>query len=83
MASTIQFQGTTAKLQTVPGSSVVGVTLPGDSQRHYNPVTQVFDTAPMLANTPLAPDSLQALTAELDFFAAERKAHFASLRRTI
>ena len=79
MNTTTQLEGTQVHFQTVPGSGFVGVTLRGDVQRHYNPMTGKFNVDPLLDGAALNTTAMETLVKDLDVFVEKRKHNFAGL----
>lgn len=77
--ASIELQNQTIKIQTVPGSGVVGVFLPNTEPCFYDANSGRFNTAPMLdgSDAELAFDQLEELKEKLNEFNARRKATIA------
>ena len=81
--ASIELQNQTIKIQTVPGSGVIGVFLPNTEPCFYNPSTGRFNTTPIIdgEEAHLLTDQLEALKQKLNAFDADRKANIARLNQ--
>jgi hypothetical protein len=77
--ASIELQNQTIKIQTVPGSGVIGVFLPNTETCYYDYRTGHFNSTPMLdgADAQLAFDRLEELKEKLNEFNARRRANIA------
>jgi hypothetical protein len=77
--ASIELQNQTIKIQTVPGSGVIGVYLPNTEPCYYDYRTGRFNTTPMLdgSDAPLAFDRLDELKEKLNEFNDRRRAAIA------
>jgi hypothetical protein len=77
--ASIELQNQTIKIQTVPGSGVIGVFLPNTEPCYYDSGTGRFNTTPMLdgSDAPLAFDRLAELKEKLNEFNDRRRAAIA------
>jgi hypothetical protein len=73
--ASIELQNQTIKIQTVPGSGVIGVFLPNTEPCFYDSRTGRFNTTPMLdgSDAQLAFNRLEELKEKLNDFNARRR----------
>jgi hypothetical protein len=83
--ASIELQNQTIRIQTVPGSGVIGVYLPNTEPCYYDSGTGRFNTTPMLgvADAHLAFDQLEELKEKLNDFNARRRAAIARLNQAM
>lgn len=81
--ASIELQNQTIKIQTVPGSGVIGVFLPNTEPCYYDSSTDRFNTTPMLdgSDAQLVFDRLEALKEKLNEFNARGRAAIARLNQ--
>lgn len=81
--ASIELQNQTIKIQTVPGSGVIGVFLTNTEPCYYDSSTGHFNSTPMLdgADAHLAFDRLEELKEKLNEFNARRRADIARLNQ--
>lgn len=83
--ASIELQNQTIKIQTVPGSGVIGVFLPNTEPCYYDSSTGCFNSTPMLdgSDAHLAFNRLDELKEKLNEFNARRRADIARLNQAM